>query len=135
MKIDLVIVNFFTERKKVISFSSPEERLESALNRIGKAYSESVLVAYHEGQEVLAHRPVKMMQEKEEVQAGNMDPFEFMRKWKVFLGHQTMPDLTLPKKKAKKVKKVENVEENLSPEDLAPSRASFPELIPSAAGI
>jgi len=84
MKIDLVIVNFFTERKKVISFSSPEERLESALNRIGKAYPESVLVAYHEGQEVLAHRPVKMMKEKEEVIAGNMDPFEYVRKWKVF---------------------------------------------------
>ena len=132
MKIDLVIVNFFTERKKVISFSSPEERLESALNRIGKAYPESVLVAYHEGQEVLAHRPVKMMQEKEEVQAGNMDPFEFMRKWKVFLGHQTMPDLTLPEKKVKNVK---NVEENLSPEDLVPNRASFVEVIQGGAGV
>ncbi len=127
MKIDLVIVNFFTERKKVISFSSPEERLESALNRIGKAYSESVLVAYHEGQVVLAHRPVKMMQEKKEVQAGNMDPFEFMRKWKVFLGHQTMPDLSLPEKKIKN--------EEVSEEDLVPNRASFVEVIQGGAGV
>ena len=85
------------------------------------------MVAYHEGQEVLAHRPVKMMQEKEEVQAGNMDPFEFMRRWKVFLGYQTMPDLSLPEKKIKK--------EEVSEEDLVPNRASFVEVIQGGAGV
>lgn len=127
MRIDLVIVNFFTERKKVISFSCPEERLESALNRIGKSYPDSVLVAYHEGQEVLAHRPVNMMKEKEEVVAGNMDPFQFTIRWRVLFGNQIMPDLSLPEKKIEKVNK-----ENLSPEDLVPHRAKFVEIVPSA---
>lgn len=128
MKIDLVIVNFFTERKRVISFICPEEKLESALNRIGNAYQDSVLVAYHEGQEVLAHRPVRMMKEKEEVIAGNMDPFQFTIRWKVLFGNQIMPDLSLPEKKIKKVQ-----EKNLSPEDLVPHRAKFAEVVPSAA--
>lgn len=125
MKIDLVIVNFFTERKKVISFFCTEERLESALDRIGKAYSESVLVAYHEGEEVLAHRPLKMMKEKEEVQAGNIDPFAFLIRWRIFFGEQIMPDLTLPEKK------IEKVQEDFSPEDLIPHRAEIVEIVPS----
>jgi hypothetical protein len=127
MKIDLLIVNFFTERKKVIRFNSLEERLESELDEIGKAYPDSILVAYHEGQEVLSHRPVKMMQEWEEIKAGNISPFEFNRKWKFYLGQQYLPDLSLPEKKIK--------QEEISPEDLVPNRASFVEISQKCAGV
>jgi hypothetical protein len=123
MKIDLVIVDFFTERKKVISFTSLWEKLEEALDRIGEYYPDSVLVAYHEGEVVLSHRPAKMMAEKEEVMAGNISALEFSMKWKFFLGHQFMPDLSLPEK------------EEVSPEDLVPRRSSFVEIPQKCVGV
>lgn len=127
MKIDLVIVNFFSGRKKVITFFSQKKDLVSVLDKIGNSYSESVLVAYHEGQEVLSHRPIKMMKEKEKVQAGNMDLFEFLIRWRIFFGEQHMPDLDLPEKKI-----VESVNEEVSPEDLIPHRSKFVEIVPDS---
>jgi hypothetical protein len=132
LKINLVIVNFFTEKKKVMNFFSSKDNLEKVLDRIGEAFPEAVLVAYHKGKEVLAHRPKMMMKEKEEVLSGKMDAFDFTIRWRVIFGEQIMPDLSLP---TRKIKKVKEKKEEIFEGDLTPSRAEFVELIPCGAGI
>jgi hypothetical protein len=128
LNITLVIVHFFTERKRVIQFSCPEEKLEAALHRIGEAFPESFLSAHSEGEEILVHRPKQMMKEKAEVLAGSLDPFLFSVKWRLFFGEQIIPNLSLPGTE-------EKAEEEISPEDLVPHRAEFVEIVPSSVAL
>ena len=126
MNISLLIVHFFTERKRVVNFFCTEENLETALDKIGRLFPESILVAYHNDEAILAHRPKKMMEEKADVLSGKMDDVEFLIRWRIVLGQQIMPDLKLPKSNTEK-------EEIFSPEDLIPKRAEFVEITPCEA--
>jgi len=114
----IVIVNFFTEKKKFAKLNAKtHEDLESQVEILGRKLPECVIAAYLDGELQLATRPRKMMEEKELVQNQEMEPFEFILRWKVGFFGQRLPDFSLPQK------------------FIQASRAIFQEIVPSAAGV
>ena len=114
----IVIVNFFTEKKKFAKLNAETHGdLEAQVEILGRKLPECVIAAYLDGELQLATRPRKMMNDKELVLNEEMEPQEFMTKWKVGLFGQRLPDFTLPQKLVQA------------------SRAVFQEIVPSAAGV
>jgi len=114
----IVIVNFFTEKKKLAKLNAEtHEDLEAQVEILGRKLPECVIAAYLGEELQLATRPRKMMTDRELVLNEEMEPLEFMSKWKVGLFGQRLPDFSLPQK------------------FVQASRAIFQEIVPSAAGV
>jgi hypothetical protein len=62
----IVIVNFFTEKKKLAKLNAKtHEDLEAQVEILGRKLPECVIAAYLDGELQLATRPRKMIDEKE----------------------------------------------------------------------
>ena len=130
---DFVIVNFFTEKKKVVQFRLSEDRnvIESVINRLGDSNPNCIVAGYLNGELVEAHRPHNIVKDKELVQKGEMMVIDFILKWKVSLsGEQVLPDFSLPERKVK-----EEVIKTARGRKPKPHRAKFHGVQPQAAGI
>ncbi len=133
----IVIVDFFTEAKKLASIKADSnEELEAKLQIIGKKNPNSIVVAYFEGDVIIGTRPINMQKELEKAKPEEIPPIVFIVKWRVLpSGDQILPDYSLPK-----VTKRIRLEKSIPSAKPAgrrpkPHRAEFKEVVPQAAGV
>lgn len=133
---DFVIVNFFTEKKRTVKLTLPEnlDAVESTINQLGETLPDCIIAGYLNGELINAHRPHNVIKDRELVKEGQMSVFEFIVKWKMgFTGEQIFPDFSLPKRKTKRVQKEEPIA-SAKGRPQKPHRAKFREIVPQAAG-
>ena len=136
IQIKIVIVNFFTEEKKILNLKVKNDLtlIENRMDEIGESLPDCLVVAYFREEIINAHRPHNTTKERDLVLEGKMDLTEWVKKWKFdfISGEQDLPCISPEKeKKVKPRKEIKSEELDSRPAHRAESR----EIIPSAAGV